>query len=71
MACYRPQQSWRDHYNPLRGLSMARIVSMEEAANRGSQADLQWFWHHMVQTDVTVAVPRAARLRARGRVLAG
>ena len=54
MAYYRPQQSWRDHYNPLRGLSMARIVAMEEAANRGDQADLQWFWNHM-HTDVTVS----------------
>ena len=41
MGYYRPQLSWRDHYNPLRGLSMARIVSMEEASNRGDQADLQ------------------------------
>ena len=62
MAYYRPQQSWRDHYNPLRGLSMARIVSMEEAADRGDQADLQWFWHHMVQTDVTVAAAVHKRL---------
>ncbi len=55
MGYYRPQQSWRDHYNPLRGLSMARIVAMEEAAERGDHADLQWFWHHMLQTDVTVS----------------
>ena len=41
---------------------MARIVSMEEAANRGDMADLQWFWHHMLQTDVTVASAVAKRL---------
>ena len=35
---------------------------MEEAANRGDQAVLQWFWHHMVQTDVTVAAAVAKRL---------
>lgn len=62
MANYRPQPNWRDHYNPLRGLTMARIVSMEEAARRGDWADLQWFWHHMVQTDVTVASAVAKRL---------
>lgn len=62
MANYRPQPNWRDHYNPLRGLTMARIVSMEEAAGRGDWADLQWFWHHMVQTDVTVASAVAKRL---------
>jgi len=62
MPTYRPQPSWRDHYNPLRGLTMARIVAMEEAANRGDMADLQWFWHHMLQTDVTVASAVAKRL---------
>jgi phage gp29-like protein len=41
---------------------MARIVAMEEAANRGDLADLQWFWHHMLQTDVTVASAVAKRL---------
>jgi phage gp29-like protein len=55
MGYYRPQRSWRDHYNPLRGLTMGRLVSMEEAYDRGDPADLQWFWHHMMQSDVTVA----------------
>ena len=41
---------------------MARIVAMEDAANRGDMADLQWFWHHMLQTDVTVAAAVAKRL---------
>ncbi|HMO51486.1 MAG TPA: hypothetical protein PKE26_00505 [Kiritimatiellia bacterium] len=40
---------------------MSRIVAMEEAANRGDLADLQWFWHHMLQTDVTVASAAAKR----------
>lgn len=61
MANYRTQPNWRDHYNPLRGLTMSRIVAMEEAANRGDLADLQWFWHHMLQTDVTVASAAAKR----------
>ena len=62
MGYYRPQLSWRDQYNPLRGLSMARIVSMEEAAERGDHSDLQWFWDHMRQTDVTVAAAVRTRL---------
>jgi phage gp29-like protein len=41
---------------------MSRIVSMEDAAARGDAADLQWFWHHMMQTDVTVASAVAKRL---------
>ncbi len=59
---YKPQPSFRDHYNPLRGLTMSRIVGMEEAAQRGDMADLQWFWHHMAETDVTVASAVAKRL---------
>lgn len=62
MGYYRPKPNWRDHYNPLRGLTMSRIVSMEEAAERGDISDLQWFWHHMVQTDVTVAAAVMKRL---------
>ena len=33
---------WRDSYNPLRGLTMSRAVSMMESAQRGLMADLQW-----------------------------
>lgn len=62
MGYYRPIPNWRDHYNPLRGLTMSRIVSMEEAADRGDLSDLHWFWHHMLQTDVTVASAVAKRL---------
>jgi hypothetical protein len=36
MPLQRPSSTWRDHYNPLRGLTMARIVAMEDAAERGS-----------------------------------
>ena len=35
---------WRDNYNPLRGLTMARAVSLMEAAQRGEMADLQWLY---------------------------
>jgi len=62
MGSYRPAPNWRDHYNPLRGLTMSRIVTMEEAADRGDLSDLHWFWHHMIQTDVTVASAVAKRL---------
>jgi phage gp29-like protein len=62
MGYYRVQQNWRDHYNPLRGLTLQRILSMEEAAERGDQSDVQWFWDHMHQTDVTVASAVEKRL---------
>ena len=35
---------WRDNYNPLRGLTMSRAVSLMEAAQRGEMADLQWLY---------------------------
>lgn len=62
MPLHRPTTTWRDWYNPLRGLTMARIVSMEDAAERGLFSDLQWFWHHMERTDVTVQSAIARRL---------
>jgi len=32
---------WRDAYNPLRGLSMPKLVSLLEAGERGQYADSQ------------------------------
>ena len=62
MPLQRPSTTWRDHYNPLRGLTMARIVAMEDAAERGQHADLQWFYHYMERVDVTVQAAIARRL---------
>ena len=38
------RNSWRDWYNPLRGLSIVWLVAMEGAAKRGPPADLQWLY---------------------------
>ncbi len=46
---------WRDAYNPLRGLSMPKLVSLLEAGERGQYADLQWFYHYMEQSDAMIA----------------
>jgi hypothetical protein len=46
---------WRDAYNPLRGLSMPRLVSLLEAGERGQYADLQWFYHYMERSDAMVS----------------
>ena len=56
------RNSWRDWYNPLRGLSIARLVALEDAAERGQPADLQWLYHHMERADVTVQAALARRL---------
>lgn len=51
---YEHKTSWRDYYNPLRGLTLERIVSLEEQSDRGDHASLQWLWDYMGRTDVTV-----------------
>ena len=56
------KQTWRDFYNPIRGLTMARLVAMEDQAERGQYADLQWFYYFMEKTDVTIMSAMARRL---------
>ena len=45
---------WRDAYNPLRGLSLPKLVSLLESGERGQYADLQWFYHYMERSDAMV-----------------
>lgn len=42
---------YREQFNPLRGLTIARAVSLLEAAQRGQFADLQWTYHFIEQTE--------------------
>lgn len=37
----RKSNLWRDNYNPLRGLTIARLMALFEAAERGAYAELQ------------------------------
>jgi hypothetical protein len=37
----RKSNLWRDNYNPLRALTIARVVAILEAAERGAYAELQ------------------------------
>jgi phage gp29-like protein len=46
---------WRDNFNPLRGLTMPRLVSMLEAGERGQYAELQWFYYFMERSDAMIA----------------
>ena len=46
--------TWRDQYNPLRGLSLPKLVSLLEAGERGAYADLQWFYHYMERSDAMI-----------------
>ena len=45
---------WRDQYNPLRGMSLPKLVTLLEAGERGAYADLQWFYHYMERSDAMV-----------------
>jgi len=42
---------WREFYNPLRGLSLPKLVSLLEAGERGQYADLQWLYYYMERSD--------------------
>ena len=56
------RQSSREFYNPIRGLSLSRLVALEDQAERGQHADLQWFYYHMEKADVTILAAMARRL---------
>ena len=45
---------WRDQYNPLRGMGLPKLVNLLEAGERGSFADLQWFYHYMERSDAMI-----------------
>ena len=42
---------WRQQFNPLRGLTLARAVSMLEGAQRGEYADIQWAYRFIERRD--------------------
>ena len=50
----RKDHGWRDNYNPLRGLSVPKLVSLLEAGERGQYADLQWFYYYMERSDAMI-----------------
>jgi phage gp29-like protein len=45
---------WRDSYNPLRSLTIARAVQMLEDGERGAMADLQWTFRYIEMQDATL-----------------
>jgi phage gp29-like protein len=46
--------AWRDAYNPLRGMTLQRLLGLLDAGERGQYADLQWFYHYMERSDAMV-----------------
>jgi len=43
--------AWREAHNPLRGLSISRVISLLEDYQTGRMADLQWTYFFLEQTD--------------------
>ena len=67
-----PGRRWRESYNPLRGLTLARLAAMLEASQRGDGADLQWFYRFVERRfpvlRACIARRRAALAKLRWRV---
>lgn len=42
---------WRERYNPLRQLTMAKVVTLLESYQRGEMADPQWTYFFIEQSD--------------------
>lgn len=57
---------WREQFNPLRALTLARAVSLAEAYYRGEMADYQWTCFFVEQTDPDLFALLEMRL---GRIL--
>jgi phage gp29-like protein len=66
--CSTKDHGYRDSTNPLRGLNMQRLVTLQESGERGEYADLMWFYYYMERSDAmihSVIQRRRAALLAR------
>ncbi|TVP80452.1 MAG: DUF935 family protein [Puniceicoccaceae bacterium] len=57
--------SYRSQLNPLRGLTIRRVVSLLEEGERGAYADLQWLYRFVEKRDATL---RGVKRRLRSAV---
>lgn len=60
--------NWRNQYNPLRGLTIAQLVTMLEAAERGNYARLQWLYRYVEKRNSTLRAVLARRQAALTRL---
>lgn len=51
---HRKTEKWREMFNPMRGLTIARAVSYLDAYRRGEMADLQWLYSLIEESDATL-----------------
>jgi hypothetical protein len=64
----RKANRWRATYNPLRGLTIARVVDLLEQGERGAYADLQWAYRYVEKRDATLRGLKRLRLAAIGKL---
>lgn len=64
----RASNRWRDHFNPLRGLVISKVVSMLEAAERGDFAELQLTMRKIERRYPVYKALRSRRLSAMGEL---
>lgn len=55
---------WRQAYNPLRALSMTKVVTMLDQAEQGYYADLMWLYRYIEKRDATLRSVKGRRLSA-------
>lgn len=60
----RKSNLWRDNYNPLRALTIARLIGMFEAAERGAYAELQLLLRKVEKRYPVLKALKARRLSA-------
>lgn len=59
---------WRQQYNPLRALSITRIVGMLEQNEYGYHAELQWLYRFIEKRDATLRALKWRRLSSLKRL---
>ncbi len=52
---------WRENYNPLRGLTLAKVLALQEAGERGDYPDLQWLYRAIERSDEVIGTAVAPR----------
>jgi len=60
----RQSNRWRDNYNPIRGLFIARAISLLEAADRGDYPELQLVMRKVERRHPALKALKARRLAA-------
>src|SRR5476649_2992502 len=60
--------NWRAQYNPLRGLTIAQLVAMLEAGERGNYARLQWLYRFVEKRNSTLRAVLQRRQAAMTRL---